>query len=52
MCEGETAHLNVNALFGFLAVEHALDVKVGAARVLVNRRTHPFSFTIDDDVWI
>lgn len=47
-----TAHLHVDSVLGLLAVKHSFDIKVGAASVFLNRRTHPFSLTGDDGVWI
>lgn len=40
----------MDSLFGLLAVEQTLDVKVGAAGVLVNLRADPLAFAGDDDV--
>lgn len=47
-----TAHLDVDSILGFLAVEQAFDVKVWAPCVFVNWRSNPLSLAGDDHIGI
>lgn len=47
-----TAHLDVDAFLGFLAVKQAFDIKVRAPCVLVNRRTDLLPLAGDDHVGV